>query len=646
MGSRRVLEDFRAFKDDGSVATDATVTAYLAGTTTPTSLYADKDLTSDLGSAEPFSALGVPPDLWASDQISYKLVVAGTGMTTKTWDYYAVAESATASSSSSDTEFRNLLRNAGFAAWSGGTSFSNISGSGTGVEVADGWFFVQATAASNSITQQTGTATGARYGLRMGRPAASTSTNALRLWQTLSVDDAYRLRGQEVTLSFTATAGANYSPTSSGLGVKLCTGTTESESGDLINAGGFAGNVNDINQTQVISTTKTRYQFTATLASNIKVVGIQFSMTGVGTAGANDWVQIEDVQLEIASSASDFAHAPEPLDFIRENMTAGGRLFVASTFTDPGADRLLGWDDSAGAVIGFTMPTGLSFSGTGIVLANDLAALEAFSGTGATGLAYRSASETWGSVTISANLGFTAGTLGSALGTAATQNTGTSGANVPLLDGANTHSGVNTFTANPIVDRSGATAVGSLRIIGGGTGFVHASLTVQTDTDGRGAGYKVWDNGNDVEWFWGVPYNVSGGGQLRLMRKASVSAFSADNDTADPAAATTILTATATGIAARVDVSTETSGTLSSVSANRTVKASGGITINDGVFTADDQILIYAGSSSRTITQDTGMTLRLDGTATTGNRTIAAYGKMHVYFNSNSEAICSGQGVS
>jgi hypothetical protein len=39
----------------------------------------------------------------------------------------------------------------------------------------------------------------------------------------------------------------------------------------------------------------------------------------------------------------------------------------------------------------------------------------------------------------------------SGLGTAAMQNTGTSGANVPLLNGANTVSGVQTFTANPSI---------------------------------------------------------------------------------------------------------------------------------------------------------------------------------------------------
>ncbi|PND22309.1 hypothetical protein CN934_05135 [Ensifer sp. MMN_5] len=41
-----------------------------------------------------------------------------------------------------------------------------------------------------------------------------------------------------------------------------------------------------------------------------------------------------------------------------------------------------------------------------------------------------------------------------ALGTAATRNTGTSGANVPLLDGANTWSGAQVFNANPTISNS------------------------------------------------------------------------------------------------------------------------------------------------------------------------------------------------
>ncbi|CAB4144005.1 hypothetical protein UFOVP470_9 [uncultured Caudovirales phage] len=53
----------------------------------------------------------------------------------------------------------------------------------------------------------------------------------------------------------------------------------------------------------------------------------------------------------------------------------------------------------------------------------------------------------------------------------------------------------------------------------------------------------------------------------------------------------------------------------------------GGVTVNTGVFAAGDTVSIYNNSaSSQTITQGTSVTLRLVGTATTGNRTLAQYG--------------------
>lgn len=90
-------------------------------------------------------------------------------------------------------------------------------------------------------------------------------------------------------------------------------------------------------------------------------------------------------------------------------------------------------------------------------------------------------------------------------------------------------------------------------------------------------------------------------------------------------------------------VSSETSGTLTVASANKQVNASGGVTINDGVFAADTWIFIENSSGSAiTITQDTGMTLRLHGTATTGNRTLAVYGGAAIRFKTNSDAIVYG----
>lgn len=90
--------------------------------------------------------------------------------------------------------------------------------------------------------------------------------------------------------------------------------------------------------------------------------------------------------------------------------------------------------------------------------------------------------------------------------------------------------------------------------------------------------------------------------------------------------------------------SAEASGTLTAASANKTVVATGGITIDGNVFAAGDVVAVYAGASARTITQgSTGSpTQRLAGTSSTGNFTLAARGWMIVYFVSATEWILVG----
>lgn len=72
----------------------------------------------------------------------------------------------------------------------------------------------------------------------------------------------------------------------------------------------------------------------------------------------------------------------------------------------------------------------------------------------------------------------------------------------------------------------------------------------------------------------------------------------------------------------------------------------GGVTVNSGIFSAGQNITIYNNSAaSQTITQGAGVTLRLAGSATTGNRTLALRGICTILCVASNEFVVSGAGV-
>lgn len=92
--------------------------------------------------------------------------------------------------------------------------------------------------------------------------------------------------------------------------------------------------------------------------------------------------------------------------------------------------------------------------------------------------------------------------------------------------------------------------------------------------------------------------------------------------------------------------STRTSGTLAAGDMNTTISATGGITINNSIGSQGDIVIVYNNSAANiTITQGTGVTLRLAGSATTGNRTIAQRGIACIYYHSASDVAVGGTGV-
>jgi hypothetical protein len=309
-------------------------------------------------------------------------------------------------------------------------------------------------------------------------------------------------------------------------------------------------------------------------------------------------------------------------------------------------------------------------------------------------------------------------TLG--LGTAATVNTGTSGATIPLLNAGNTFSGAQIFSAYIYADRAdnewavlarnaaGTADRGGLWVENGRLSLVNAAFSARINIDAgvvnvangtlQAGGNTVWHAGNDgagsgldadtLDGVQGSAYAalagstftgrlVSSGGpnsmpaagghnnafQVSNSNTAYGIIFAVSSTTGNGAIQAQRVDGVATvhdlelnpnggvvtigsgGLAGRVTASAETTGTLTVASANRTIQATGDITIPNAVFAAGDIILIYAGASSRTITEGSSVTMRLGGTATTGSRTLAARGVAVLFFVSSSEVVVSGGAV-
>lgn len=98
---------------------------------------------------------------------------------------------------------------------------------------------------------------------------------------------------------------------------------------------------------------------------------------------------------------------------------------------------------------------------------------------------------------------------------------------------------------------------------------------------------------------------------------------------------------TSGGLQARVAASSETSGTLTSASANKQITAAGGITIPASVFAAGDCILIDGGGTARTITRGSGLTMYKAG-SDSATATLAANGVMGVRFRSATVCVLTG----
>lgn len=199
------------------------------------------------------------------------------------------------------TGFKNRIINGGMQIAQRGTSFSYAGQNYT----LDRWSGV---GFASAVSQSTDVPAGFRNSIKVQRPAANTATSPFVISQCIESNNCYDLSSQSVTLSFWAKAGANFSAASSNLITQIYTGTVADQG--LASYATWTGVAIPISVSFPITTTWTRYSFTATFGAGVLEAAAFFFYSPTGTAGADDSFFVTGVQIEKGTTATSFDYRP------------------------------------------------------------------------------------------------------------------------------------------------------------------------------------------------------------------------------------------------------------------------------------------------------------------------------------------------
>ena len=196
---------------------------------------------------------------------------------------------------------KNAVINGGMDIWQRSTANTSFAVNNSGSYVtADRWKIGSSASVNLASSQQAGDNVGNRYALRYGRVSGQTATGVVRCENIMETVSSIPLAGKTVTLSFYAKKGVDGSFGLTSY-IYSATGTDQSSTYN-----GFTG-ATYTSQSNAVTTTSTKYTMTATILSNVTQVAVLFDYASTGTAGANEWIQIEGVQLEVGSVATPFS---------------------------------------------------------------------------------------------------------------------------------------------------------------------------------------------------------------------------------------------------------------------------------------------------------------------------------------------------
>lgn len=227
----------------------------------------------------------------------------------------ATALTTLMTAANNDPTWANILfANGGFAVWQRGAgnapSFS--VGASSTQYTADRWYITTGANQASTVAGVAGllTSTTTPHAAKIARNSGQTGIGVMTFGYPLTADEVARFRGQQVSFSGAAKAGANWSPASGTLNINLYVGTgTPGKRG-----GGFTNETNPLSISVNLAAGATNTAITATSAgavANTSTQGeIQVTWTPVGTAGVDDSITLDGFCLVPGTLVQTFTDIP------------------------------------------------------------------------------------------------------------------------------------------------------------------------------------------------------------------------------------------------------------------------------------------------------------------------------------------------
>jgi len=152
-----------------------------------------------------------------------------------------------------------------------------------------------------TLSQSSGVGEGDGFAIKVQRTASTSQVSNIGLVHGLETLDSKALAGKEVTISFRARVGSDWSPSG-------CTANILGGEGVDQNPIGMTNTNSVISQSFTPTSEFVTYSWSGTVPADKTQLSFTMYWTPVGTAGTNDWIEIREVQLELGSQATDFEH--------------------------------------------------------------------------------------------------------------------------------------------------------------------------------------------------------------------------------------------------------------------------------------------------------------------------------------------------